>query len=84
MFFCVGKTVCLCLRSAAENALVDFSYGKQRDRKSTAQKVGREGRERDEGTANFPWQVSHIVRNTADKQAARGRRRETEAKRRGI
>lgn len=53
----MGKTACLCLGSVAENALVDFSLGKQRDRKSTTQKVeGREERRDGKRTSpgNFP------------------------------
>lgn len=73
MFFCVGKTACRCLCSVAENALVDFSLGKQRDRKSTTQKV--EGREeRGEGKRTSPGKFPTLSEKNG-RQAARRRGR---------
>lgn len=80
MFFCVGKTACRCLCSVAENALVDFSLGKQRDRKSTTQKV--EGREeRGEGKRTSPGKFPTLSEKKWQTGGTKERQSETEAKR---
>ena len=55
---------------------------KNHNTKGRRQAAGGERR----GKMNFPWQVSHVIRNAADSKRAREweKRSETEAKRRGI
>lgn len=76
MFFCVGTPACLC--SVAENALVDFSLGKQRDRKSTAQKVEERGEERENELplATFPHRQKK--RQTASESGGRAKQEQRE------